>query len=350
MAIYWTIAILTVLINLFPVKKEKHHFRLFVSIIPLFLYGALRVDFGLDYNGYEDFFNDVKSFGYDSNNRMEIGYSYLNQFLPSFRSLLILQSLLLSVAYYYLFRWYVPVKWTWLGFLLLFLNGQFTVFFMLSGIRNGIAISIFILSTIFIQKRKIVPFAVLVFVAYLFHNSVIMFAPIAYFVANGKSITKRSIIVWLSIMVFLSIASATVVLDYVDIFITTYFDRYSSYVEFAKEQGKGAGFLVTVFSLIVSAIVLLLIKNKKLTSIENMIVRLTLLFFIAYLLGPLNMRMSQYFASFFVIGSVLMAYRGSNRFLKLSYFSVLFVYLLYALKVWFESPYFSYDTYHSILF
>lgn len=351
MAVYWSVAIITVLINLFPSKNEKQYSRrLIISLIPLFIYGAFRVDFGLDYETYAKYFEEVKIFGQDSDERMEIGYYYLNKLLPTFRSLLVFQTLLLCAAYYYLFKWYIPSKYAWIGFVLLFLNGPLTVFFMLSGIRNGIAISILILSTYYIHKRKIFPFIVLILLASLFHKSVLIMAPIAYFIGSGKKLTRKSMIIWLSIMLFVTVASATVILDYASLFISEYFDRYETYIEFAKEQGKGAGVLVSLFSLLISALFLYIINGKLLTEKENTIVKLTLLYFLAHLLGPLNMRMSQYFASFFVSGTIIVLNKGGNKILKLTYFAAIFAYLIYSLKLWFENPYFSYNIYESILF
>jgi hypothetical protein len=395
MAVYWTIAILTVLINLYPVKNQKDYsVRLIISLLPLFLYGAFRINYGLDYEGYEDFFNVAKVFGIESNERMELGYYYLNKILPSFRSLLIVQTLLICTAYFYLFKWYIPEKWAWLGFVLLFLAGPITIFFMLSGIRNGIAISLFIISTYFIFKRKFIPFAVLIFIAYWFHNSVLLYAPIAYFAANDKAITKKSIVIWLSVMVVLTAASFTVILDYVEIFINTYFERYTSYIKFAHEQGKGAGVLVSIFSFV--AVILLFLnvrymkqpvnsshkksvkKNSRnvkymglsandiqkyktillsitkketiLLAKDNMMIKMTLLFFLSFLLGPLNMRMSHYFAAFFVVSSILVMDRSSNIVLKYAYITLIFAYLIYALILWFGNPYFSYTTYQSVFF
>lgn len=67
-------AILTVLINMLPVKNEKQYsLRLFISLIPLFLYGAFRFDYGLDYNTYEVYFDRVKG-GYSFDDRLEIGH------------------------------------------------------------------------------------------------------------------------------------------------------------------------------------------------------------------------------------------------------------------------------------
>lgn len=351
MFFYWLLFLIVMVVQLFPVKSQKQYTtQLIVSLLPLFLFGAFRVNFGLDYEAYETYFDEVKFFGSEADDRMEIGYMYLNMFLPSFRSLLIIQSALLCVTYYYLFKWYVPFRYSWLGFLLLFLNGPLTIFFMLSGIRNGIAISILILSTRFIHQRKIIPFAILTCLAYFFHNSVILIAPIAYFIANGNVITSKNVKVWLFVMFVLAITSSTILLEYLGVFIMTNFDRYTTYIEIAKEQEGGVGLLIAIFSIGASILFLSILKDKQLTAKEMMLVKFTLLFFISFLLGPLNMRMSQYFASFFVVGSLLIINKKAHKTLKHAYFALVFAYVIYSFTIWLDSPNFSYDTYESILF
>lgn len=351
MTVYWTIAIITVLLNFFPVKTDKEYsIRLFISLIPLFLYGAFRVDFGLDYRGYEVFFEETHRYIGQPDERMEIGYYYLNRLLPSFRSLLILQTLLLCVAYFFLFKNYIPSKYAWLGFTLLFLNGPLTVFFMLSGIRNGITISLLILSTYFIQKRKFIHFIVIVLLASLFHASAILIAPIVYFVASGKPLNKRGMIIWIVVMVCFFLFSNTVILNYVDLFINTYFDRYSTYVDAAEEQGKGAGLLISIFSFVTTFIVFTILKDKQLTAKENMVIKLMLVFLLSFLLGPLNVRVSQYFAAFFIAGIVVVIRYSRNDLLKYGFITLVLGYSLYSLKLWFENPYFAYDIYQSVLF
>lgn len=351
MFIYWSLFLVVMLVQLFPAKsKTQYSVRLFMSLLPLFLYGAFRVNFGLDYEAYQAYFETIQTYGREPDDRMEIGYMYLNMVLPSFRSLLIIQSALLCVTYYYLFKWYVPSRYSWLGFLLLFLNGPLTIFFMLSGIRNGIAISILILSTRFIQQRKIIPFAALTCFAYFFHNSVILIAPIAYFIANGNVITSKNVKVWLFVMFVLAITSSTILLEYVGVFIMTNFDRYTTYIEIAKEQEGVVGLLIAIFSIGASILFLFILKDKQLTAKEMMLVKFTLLFFISFLLGPLNMRMSQYFASFFVVGSLLIINKKAHKTLKHAYFALVFAYVIYSFTIWLDSPNFSYDTYESILF
>lgn len=351
MDIYFILSIFIVLINLLPVKnKRQYSVRLLFSLFILFIYGAFRVDYGLDYPAYENYFNGVKLYGIEADERLEVGYYFLNKILPSYRSLLIIQTLLLCSAYFYLFKWYIPSKWAWLGFLLLFLNGQFTIFFMLTAIRNGIAISIFILSTYFIYQRKIIPYLLLIFIAFWFHKSIIIYAPIAYIIANPKNFTKKSIQKWIIILIITALTLSTILVDYAIIFVIRYFTHYSRTLETALALRNNAGLLATLYSITTSTLLLLIMKNKHLSVKETMLVKLSLLFFMANLLGPLNMRMTQYFASFFMAGSIIVAYTRSNNLLKYAYLTSISLYLLYALKIWIEGPYFSFDTYRSILF
>lgn len=349
MLVYWTIAIITVLINLFPIKSQKQYsLSLLVSFLLLFLFAGFRINYGLDYISYLDYFNDVKIFGHEANERMELGYYYLNKILPSFRSLLILQSLLMCIAYYYLFKNFIPSKYAWLGFLILYLNPGVNIVFMLDGIRNGMAISIFILSINFIYNHKIIPFVLLMYIAYLLHESVFLVAPFVYFIANGKPIAKRSLIVWVVVIISFSIVYVTFLFNYLELFINTYMPRYSTYLESAKEQSKNAGFLISLFSVVSALILLFLVKNKKLTAKENMIIKLSLLFFVSFLLGPLNVRFSQYFAPFFIVGSIVAIDGGSNKHLKIIYLCLIFIYMSYSLYLWYNNSYFAYKEYQSI--
>lgn len=351
MNIYILVAILGIVINCIPVKsKSQHATRLIISLTPLFLFGALRVDFGLDYNGYEDYFNEINFYGTKSEDRMEIGYYYLNHYLNSFRELIVIQTLFLCVSYYYLFKWYIPIKYTALGFLILYLTAPITIYFMLSGIRNSISISFLILSSPFIIRRKIFPFIGIMVLASLFHKSALMIFPIAYLIGNNKKIDAKFIKIWIGIMLFFALAASTIILDIASSFINNYFDRYETYVAGAKEMDKGAGLIISIFSITVSSLILYLFKNRDLTSSENILIKLCLVYFLSYLLGPLNMRLTQYFAPFFIAGSVMVLYKKYGKIdLRIAFIVLVIFYLVYAFNIWIKSPFFAYHNYESIL-
>ncbi|WP_411812265.1 EpsG family protein [Chryseobacterium scophthalmum] len=346
---YWSLFLIVMLIQLFPTKSQKQYaVKLIVSLLPIFLYGAFRVNYGLDYSSYEDFFYGLHNYEIYKDDHMEFGYEFLNKILPSFRAVLIVQSVLFCTAYFYLLK-YIPPKLSWLAFLILFIAGNNTIFFMLSGIRNGIAISIFILSTPFIIKRKIIQFVLMIYLAFLFHQSIILYAPLAYLVATNKTITKKEISIWIGVVLFFTVSSFTPLMQFVNIFINTYFDRYSTYVSQADEA-EGIGILMKLFVLIIVSVTLMFLKKTKLSPTENSIMRLTLLFLISGVLGALNMRMTQVFIPFLIPGLIIVVNRSKDKWIKNTFVVSVLLYLVYAMWLWLESPYFSYQNYESVLF
>lgn len=349
MNVYWTVALISTIIQFFPAKNDnKYNIRLIISLIPLFIFSASRLNFGLDYNTYESYFDGVKIFGQSYDSHMEIGYYLINKILPSFRSLLVLQSLLLCISYYLMFKWYIPSKYAWIGFTLLFINGPLTIFFMLSAIRNGIAISIMIIATHYIHKKKIIPFLILITIASLFHTSILIIAPIAYFIVRNKPISSKFINIWILIIIFIYISSSSFVLNYLDILINNYFQRYLTYFQSSKELNENAGVLAILFSLTMSSLLLVQMKNCKLSIKENMVLIFSLVFYLSFVLGSLNFRISQYFAPYFIISSILLLEKSNQRIYKTAYFIILVIYTIYAFQIWQNSPNFSYSIYYSI--
>lgn len=67
------------------------------------------------------------------------------------------------------------------------------LFFILTGMRQAMAMSLCLLSMKFIQKRKIIPFAILVVLAAQFHHSAYIFLPM-YFLGTRRVDTKNMLI------------------------------------------------------------------------------------------------------------------------------------------------------------
>lgn len=60
-----------------------------------------------------------------------------------------------------------------------------TFFFLITGMRQGLAISFCLFSVRFVKKRKLIPFALLMALSFFTHRSSIMFA-VVYFISNCK--------------------------------------------------------------------------------------------------------------------------------------------------------------------
>lgn len=332
MAIYWGLFLTIILINFIPISTSNFdRTKLIVSFLLIFLYASLRAN-GFDYEAYEDAFYEIKNYYKSSNfeSRMEEGYVLLNYIMPSYRFLLVFLSAFTCVTYYWLFKRFIPSKYYWLGFVLLAISVDKMLLFQISGLRNAIAINIMTLSVPLIIERKIKPYILLTVLAYFFHNSVLFFMPLAYFVATPNKFSKRDMFLWGSFFLFFITVSSTSLLDSASSFINVYFDRYSTYIEMAEEYAYERSKLMYVFVLIVMSLSFVLLRETSLSNRDIVIIKLSMLFFFSLVLGTLNFRMSQYFAPFLILSCFIFINRSKISKIKYSYLIVTFLFLLYS--------------------
>lgn len=332
MAIYWGLFLTIILINFIPISTSNFdRTKLIVSFLLIFLYASLRAN-GFDYEAYEDTFYEIKNYYKSSNfeSRMEEGYVLLNYIMPSYRFLLVFLSAFTCVTYYWLFKRFIPSKYYWLGFVLLAISVDKMLLFQISGLRNAIAINIMTLSVPLIIERKIKPYILLTVLAYFFHNSVLFFMPLAYFVATPNKFSKRDMFLWGSFFLFFITVSSTSLLDSASSFINVYFDRYSTYTEMAEENAYERSKLMYVFVLIVMSLSFVLLRETSLSNRDIVIIKLSMLFFFSLVLGTLNFRMSQYFAPFLILSCFIFINRSKISKIKYSYLIVTFLFLLYS--------------------
>ncbi len=332
MAIYWGLFLTIILINFIPISTSNFdRTKLIVSFLLIFLYASLRAN-GFDYEAYEDAFYEIKNYYKSSNfeSRMEEGYVLLNYIMPSYRFLLVFLSAFTCVTYYWLFKRFIPSKYYWLGFVLLAISVDKMLLFQISGLRNAIAINIMTLSVPLIIERKIKPYILLTVLAYFFHNSVLFFMPLAYFVATPNKFSKRDMFLWGSFFLFFITVSSTSLLDSASSFINVYFDRYSTYTEMAEENAYERSKLMYVFVLIVMSLSFVLLRETSLSNRDIVIIKLSMLFFFSLVLGTLNFRMSQYFAPFLILSCFIFINRSKISKIKYSYLIVTFLFLLYS--------------------
>lgn len=352
MKIYFLVFIITLFIQFVPVKSDKQYLRrIIITFIPLFLFGALRVNFGLDYPTYEAEFlaahkyNDLTEISEHS----EIGYILLERMIPSWRLLLVFTSAFTCIAYICVFYKCIPSRYSWVAICLLFLAGDKTIFFQFSGIRNAIAIAIMLLAFPLLRDRKFIPYLGMSLLAMCFHTSAIIFMPIFYFVCNNEDMKKKEAWIWVIAMFLLQIIDLGLLFEQVTGFVNTYFDRYNHYAEEALEQGDVRSPLIRCFIAFFVLMSVWFMRTTKLNKDENILCRMSLLYIFAYLLGALNLRISQYLGFTFVCGLTILLSKWHLKTEKNIFCIVTFVYLFYAFFiVWMGRPSFPYHTYHSI--
>lgn len=354
MWMYFALWILCLGINAFPVKTKKGYNQiLLICFSLLFLFGAFRYDFGNDYIMYENGYTMIHSRAVVNRHildHFEIGYQLLNQVLPTFRMVLILTTLLTCFSYYWFFRNFINAKYRFLAFFILFLSGDFTIFFMLSGIRNAVAVSLLLLSTGFIIKRKIFPVAILCLIAATFHTSAILIFPIVYFVCRTKSFNQRNCMIWFAISILVALVPFEKFINILSPFIMSIFDRYSTYIDGAMTFGDTRSLLVVGSNLVMIGSFLWCFNKVKLKEWQTKIVSIALLYCIVSMLGSLNLRLTQYLCLFMIAGVILFFQKCQDKNVKYTILGLFILYRTYAFFVVFmNGKYFAYDEIHNLL-
>lgn len=207
----------------------KKAFSIFLIALPLIIVSSLRLDIGTDYPNYEKIFDFIKTyklnlFDYD----IEPGYALLNIAVNSvfhdFRWLIIVT----SFFYVFFVFWFIYKESVDVGFSIFLFIALTFYFSSFNTVREHLGISILLLSFPFIQKRKFFPFALLVFIAGMFHYSCFVFL-IAFFLYPFKITPKVAVILILTFLV-LSVP------------ISVLFTRFISATPYSKYLDGESGF------------------------------------------------------------------------------------------------------------
>ena len=144
----------------------------------------------------------------------------------------------------------------------------FTIFgtFQMTGVRQSCAMAVLMLAFDQVQKRKLIPYLLLVGLAYLFHQSSLVFLPF-YFVCRRK-VTKYDIPILLAVVVFVYGNRATI-FDFIKSFTSyDYFDQLN--------HGEPINFSIMIYAATLLALLLCIYMRldkeeeaKKLYTIEK---------------------------------------------------------------------------------
>lgn len=193
--IIWTVILLVSVLPAFFIsqlhieEKKRRIWTMVVGFIPLWFVHVFYDGYSVpDVPNYIDYFCSYigHSFGYAlrMTSRLEPGYIVLTKFLTLFTSepqfLIFVIGTFIILSYAIFIARYSSIIWiSILLFVTLFFEPSLYIF------RNYIAVAICILSVPFILKRKLVPFLLMVLLAYSMHQSALIFLP-AYFIYDLK--------------------------------------------------------------------------------------------------------------------------------------------------------------------
>lgn len=158
------------------ITKRKDFF--FFSFFLIFIFQAIRYNYGNDYISYKEIFEEINESDLFET-RYEIGWIILNKlfYYLGFQSLIAFISLFISYVYYKFIIHFLQPNYYWLGFFL-FIFDPNNLLINITAIRQSIAIAFFLLSIISLNDRKIISSFILLLIATFFHTSSLIIFPI----------------------------------------------------------------------------------------------------------------------------------------------------------------------------
>lgn len=250
-----TVAIFNIIFVFFAylARYKNCEFFLKISFFLIFLFLALRYDYGNDYKAYLELFLDVNRYEsidyFDESVRTDPGWLFICRlFKPlGFFTMVTFLAAFNCVIYYRFIKKYVSPDYYWLSTFIY----VFDITFMLiqsSTMRQSMAICLFIFSIDFLYKKDAIRYFFCIFIAILLHKSAIILIPV-YFI--GLFNWKLNKIVGHIILFFfiLLLTIGQLLLPSIVNFIDAYFVKYSHYTEVILETKRNTGLGVFYMSL-----------------------------------------------------------------------------------------------------
>ncbi|RXK88058.1 EpsG family protein [Chlorobaculum sp. 24CR] len=227
-------------------KSKRDGLWIRLSFLLIFLFLALRYDYGNDYMAYYYGFKNIRY--YDPEAHFEIGWQYLNLiFKPvGFFAMVAFLAAINTYVYYRFILKYVPSEYYWLAVFIYLFNPSFMLI-QLSAMRQCVAILLFVLSIDSIYEKNIIKYAFYIVMASLFHTSamilLLLYLPFIY---NWHVTQVKAVILFILYLLMLFLGpSLGKQFFYV---VGQYFDRYADYFG-GTELNSGLGILYYTFIL-----------------------------------------------------------------------------------------------------
>lgn len=192
----WLYLCLMLFFALTSTKKGQSRRKLFFGAMILVLLMGLKSEYvGNDTPSYIELFDRLRRLStfIDPSSRFEMGYQVYNKiiglFFDDYQALFIITAVLCIGCVCYGIR---NLSRNWQYSLFLFVGLRFYYFF-LSGIRQSMAVSIIIVAYVFLKKKKIIPFLILITLATTIHFSAFIFVlswPLSKMKISRDSIIK----------------------------------------------------------------------------------------------------------------------------------------------------------------
>ena len=348
------VAIFNIIVVFFAylARYKNCDFSLKVSFFLIFLFLALRYDYGNDYSSYLEKFLDLNSKDsidyFDESWRVEPGWLFLCRLfkpLGFFTMVAFLAAFNCFVYYRFIKKYVSPVYYWFAVFLYVFDPG-----FMLtdsSAMRQSLAICLFLIAIDYLNNKDTLRYFLCIGLASLFHNSALVLLPLYFLGIFDWKINKITAISLYATYLILFLYGASF-MPVLNDFISIYFSRYEIY-EGSTEVGTGLGLILNS---VLFGFVLYYepFQNKQMSFLFKIVI-------LSYLIIPLSLglpmltRVGMYFQPAIIIVFPVIISSIKNSILKIAVLGIMVVLALYTFYGFFNSEIFgkAFSTYKTIL-
>lgn len=352
------VGILAVLFAWLESSRRWEH-GLKISLFVIFVFLALRYDFGNDYKSYYKLFDDIISYSslkdvlQSRSLYGEIGWQVLCWlFKPlGFFALVAFISAITSIILYRFIKKYIPSEYYWFAILIYFFSPYYMLI-MASAMRQELAVILYLLAIDYLIEKKPVPYLFIVLIATTLHTSavVLIFLVIFCYVKKDRII--------LAISLFMTIFVTMLVIpeayfNYVRKVVESSFlmDHYSSKLsETGFDTVFGLGFILQMF---IYFGLLFVFARDKVFNIVN--IKMFYLFLIGIIFNYLSIvvhlsgRITYYFFGATIVCYALGVYKMKYSIIRIFFISGVLLNILYQYVKFFNTPMWAkFGEYHTI--
>lgn len=337
---------LFVLIIAFIGGNTNHVNRsLLLSFSIIFLFLALRYDFGNDYMNYYNYFDEVHRlslrdmFSIETIRNpaiLEPGYTWINRLVPHFFVLLAILALFTVYTYYKYMSLYLQPSVIWFA-LFIYLFSPSLMLVHSSAIRQSIAICFFIFSIQYLIERSFLKFLLIILLASLFHRSALVLIPL-YFIATPKIWSRQILFLIVGLYIFTAFFGYLflgAIEKVAQMALPSYYRTYLINAE-ANSLDTGFGFLFK------SMFLFLILWSHDRSSPQLAVI--TKLAIIGFLLLPLSIyllvfsRLMMYFNVALIIAIPYAVFLQKSKQLRIVLISIISFWYLYEYANFFQDP------------
>lgn len=335
---------LTALTFSFAGSKKGKKIFLAIGFIIIFIFYAIRFDYGNDLPSYREWFEIIRdnpsmSSVVNSKSGFEIGYLVLNIIFSKigFNFMLSFLAATLLFGYYKAIIKIVPRKYYFLAMLILIFNPNLLLV-QSSAIRQTIGIAIFFLSIRFLFERKLIPYLLYCILAMQFHSSAVILIPF-YFLLTPKRISFIFSVILIIIYFILIFKGKEILRESIQSILKLSNLKYMVYANSSISETKINSGLKAYFNIIILIMISWFGKNSEGYSAIAIKGAIYASIVVTFSMGfPLAGRLAMYFEPFYAMALPYSISKAENKLLGITTGFLYSIYILLTYGLFFFDP------------